>query len=715
MSNGQSQTGTFTSDQIAERIKKMYPKLAKFDNQELVSRAIKEKPKLGKLLSTDELLSLTRRKAGEAETPEWYGFTPSHMLSEGGKALQGGWQFFTDLIDVRKPIMGKTGLLHKYILDPQDQEIAKARDALHQHRYSEMFGHALASDIPLFGPMAASLGEQAGKGDIGGATAQVATAYLTGKMGGKLAESSKALPEIYQRLPGVITKTRRMALEDAYVNAKGYRVAQDFTKASEAVSKEVGKHVSAVAAHADASGWRVNANDVVVKLSREFQDVIKTPDKYPPSFVDMARDIATHMQNPRLWEFDIAKQFRSKVGAAEYAASGPMKAVLAKAYKTLSEKLDFVARQQGPAVYNSWLKYNELEKKFSQQFKDLSEDIKSESGTKNVASKLLNDKALSREAIANLKKYGLNAEDALQYMKDAERITKTRTAFGKTIFRLVYGSPAGAAAMIGARVLGANWIGAMGAAVPIALVSTYLTTLGRALKLDPEIIRAVERERAMPGPSAAPPPPSATSPTGGRGPGGPSPAGTPTGQGLPQAPPSLGPAPGGQPTVSPPAALPGVQSAASSFGTGMTTAEKISDIESLLRRETDPVDRAWLEKRRQKLLSSSVTGRVPEGESARTGPRGGVGKAGRRTANRERQARVRDEAMRTRQREAQEFEAHQISRKIPFQLDVPTMEESLREVDPDAASGLAKMRKTKKISDEEYAEYLKFYLMNHYQ
>src|SRR2546425_3841787 len=110
--------------------------------------------------------------------PDDYGFTAENMFSKawgGIKELAGG------AYGMGKDILLPEGetesdklswLAHKYIFDPSDVEMQKAQTA---DTGWESVGHSVAGAIPLIGPWAASLGEQAGTGDIGGAVARAAS------------------------------------------------------------------------------------------------------------------------------------------------------------------------------------------------------------------------------------------------------------------------------------------------------------------------------------------------------------------------------------------------------------------------------------------------------------------------------------------------------------------------------------------------------------
>lgn len=70
-------------------------------------------------------------------------------------------------------------LANKYIQEPYREEQQKADNS---STTSESFGHGLASVIPFVGPFAASLGEQAGTGDVLGATGRAAGTMVGGEL-----------------------------------------------------------------------------------------------------------------------------------------------------------------------------------------------------------------------------------------------------------------------------------------------------------------------------------------------------------------------------------------------------------------------------------------------------------------------------------------------------------------------------------------------------
>ena len=81
------------------------------------------------------------------------------------------------------PGSGRAALAAKRLLyDPQEAEYNKGQEALAQGHKAEFFGHSLAADVPLIGPMVAQLGEEAGQGDIAGAAAKGAALIAVPKI-----------------------------------------------------------------------------------------------------------------------------------------------------------------------------------------------------------------------------------------------------------------------------------------------------------------------------------------------------------------------------------------------------------------------------------------------------------------------------------------------------------------------------------------------------
>ena len=144
---------------------------------------------------------LTSKSQGPAQTsggataiPENYGFTAGNMA---GQAWRGTKELVGGLYQMGKDVLFPEGateseklsyLAHKYIIDPAKAEDEKAKTAATP---AESIGRSVAAAIPLVGPWAASLGEQAGTGDVGGALARGGTQVLASELGGKAIKGAK--------------------------------------------------------------------------------------------------------------------------------------------------------------------------------------------------------------------------------------------------------------------------------------------------------------------------------------------------------------------------------------------------------------------------------------------------------------------------------------------------------------------------------------------
>lgn len=107
--------------------------------------------------------------------------------------VQGAYQM------VRHPLDTYEGMV-----DQSAQQFVKARDAYARGGISEAIGHSAAGVIPIIGPLAAEIGEQAGEGDIAGAA---------GKTFGLLAgpKAVKEAVKLPARIPGVANALERGA------------------------------------------------------------------------------------------------------------------------------------------------------------------------------------------------------------------------------------------------------------------------------------------------------------------------------------------------------------------------------------------------------------------------------------------------------------------------------------------------------------------------
>lgn len=165
----------------------------------------------------DEETSASKGKTTTA-SPEaaQLGFTPEHMGYEAGKMVRGVGQFVgegvKDIVsktpvivpDENKSIGDPTAhtMLAKYITAPSQTERDASQQEMQKYFESqgpEAAGHAISAFlhgtlgeyVPAIGPLAMAITDQAQKGDLGGALAQIASLYAFEKGTGKVKEGIK--------------------------------------------------------------------------------------------------------------------------------------------------------------------------------------------------------------------------------------------------------------------------------------------------------------------------------------------------------------------------------------------------------------------------------------------------------------------------------------------------------------------------------------------
>jgi hypothetical protein len=204
-------------------------------------------------------------KSDEGHLPTAYGFTLSNLASnawEGAKSVvKGTAAVASDLANNPNWIEGPNSTLNKFVFKPADAEADKAKELWNQGRYSEALGHGLAAGVPLVGPAAAQLGEQAGTGDVGGALAKGAGMVAGAKAVEVGSKAVKAAPETIAQIaesPSIRAGVKAAAktLPAAAVRRLPYvgEVAADVYKAgTEAAAKAKGT-AAAPAPEPDATG-----------------------------------------------------------------------------------------------------------------------------------------------------------------------------------------------------------------------------------------------------------------------------------------------------------------------------------------------------------------------------------------------------------------------------------------------------------------------------
>ncbi len=147
---------------------------------------------------------------GNAPEPYW-GFMPSHLWQQ---AVEGVSQLASGTLQLAKDVATHPidKALKEDTLAPLEMENRKAADLWKQGRKSEAVGHYVASYLPFMGPWAADLGEQAGRGDIGGAIARGGSQIATGMATKAIIEGA---PEGFRRAMRYATGAGDSALDRA--------------------------------------------------------------------------------------------------------------------------------------------------------------------------------------------------------------------------------------------------------------------------------------------------------------------------------------------------------------------------------------------------------------------------------------------------------------------------------------------------------------------
>lgn len=526
-------------------------------------------------------------------------------------------------------------------------------------------------------------------------------------------KGSKAVAELLKKSPeqaarisaransGVPSRFfRRKAFEDAYVHTKGLDVAKKLNDASKAVHEEVKLHAEGISSQIDKAipTGVVDASAEAATISKEFADVVKTPEGKHPILQQMVAD--ARKTAPGQWSWEKVRQFRSNVGRSTNKTVGPQKIVLTKIYQDLTNKLGGTATQYG--LGESWKHYNELESKVSKEFGDLLDDVHDAQSGKEVAQKLGKDPALTQEMSKNLSKYGLDHAEVAKFIKDSKRIMDSQGKWRGSLFRMAYGTPAGVPIMLAARAAGAPWLESVAAGATVGYAFTHIINLARAMKLSPDVIMHILSERELPGKM---PVATGTFPEGGppQLPSGAPPTPTPrTGEGAAAA----------RMIKEPPKQAPEASRAALIEDTQKAAAEGTPEEKAVAKQRLREMGVPEKTEKFVERAPAEAVGREPGAKpgTTRESP------IGRATKARERVSKAREEAGRTHQAEIADAQARAQAKDIDVsKLQIPEMEEALRTMNPEAYSGLQKLRKVKAITDPEYQEALKYYILEAYE
>jgi hypothetical protein len=315
------------------------------------------------------------------------------------------------------------------------------------------------------------------------------------KTGASVDEATRVAHRTTNKAPSRFLKMK--AFNDAYIHAKGLDVGKKIGKAADAVHEEVKTHANGIAEKIDTKipNGTIDAADVAKSIVENFKEEVKAPEKAHPQLTAMIKDATATA--PGMWSWEKARQLRSSIGRVLDKVQGPQKVVLTKAYDNLTTKLGSTAKQYG--LEKEWNHYNELSRKFERQYADTIDDLRSSQHGHGVAQKLASQKALSVEMVNNLSKYGLDAKEVHNFIRDSQRMMKQSQGMKGTLFRMAYGTPVGVPVMIAGRMAGAGWLGSVAMGAGAGYLSSYLINLARTAKLSPDVIEAIAKSRELPG------------------------------------------------------------------------------------------------------------------------------------------------------------------------------------------------------------------------
>ncbi len=431
--------------------------------------------------------------------PDWYGRSFKYLGGElvgvgkaGASIAVGGAKFIHDIASALDPIEG----YQRPLGEPQAQV---GKDVVDMGKGVIDIGKA-AWDLIRHFPESSAEPEKLGSTITNVAMIVDGGVKLAKTLEGKFPKATPgdAVTTAHKATTGVPSRLlRRKAFEDAYVHAKGLDVLKKVDKAAKSIHEEIKTHAGGIAAEIDTKipNGSVDAGAEAALILKEFNDVVKTPEKAHPALAQMVKDAAATA--PKLWSWEKARQFRSSVGRAIGKVEGPQKVVLTRVYIDLTKKLGGAAKQYG--LEKSWTQYNELASKMDKQFVDLVDDIRESQSGQGVAQKLAKDKGLTIEFVNNLKKYGLNPKEILDFSKTAQRILKRRDFWNTSIFRLIYGTPVAGAGLLLVRAGGASYPASALVGLTVGVASAFLVDMARVMKLSPQVIEHMMKERELPG------------------------------------------------------------------------------------------------------------------------------------------------------------------------------------------------------------------------
>lgn len=284
-----------------------------------------------------------------------------------------------------------------------------------------------------------------------------------------------------------------------YIDAKGLQIKGKVKQAVAEVEKQVSAHAKNLDSQIDTNvpSGVIDAQAEATKIQQSLADVVKTPEKVHPRIQALLKDALD--TSPGQWTFAKARQFRSSLGRALSSLEGPQKAVGSEVYADLTKKLSDTASKY--KLEASWKQYNTLESQFHQNYGDIAHTIMDASHGEEVYNALKKSEGLRKRFTENLGKYGLNPDEVEKYVTSTGKYIKDVTGGTgtKSMWRLAHGSPAGAVATITGMTMGAGWMPSLAMGAFVGYTATELTNAIRAAKLPPEVLEKILEKTSLPG------------------------------------------------------------------------------------------------------------------------------------------------------------------------------------------------------------------------
>jgi hypothetical protein len=392
------------------------------------------------------------------------------------------------------PAGQRPSTMQRFVTDPARAQVAQAEASPDTMQKA---GHYLAAAVPLAGPWAASLGEQAGKGDVGGAAAQAAGGYIGTKGVAKTFDLAKHTGDFMRRAT---------SNEDVWEAASGHylqNVQPQIQTISEAMKREGAKTIDQAiqadrAAQTIQGRGTISAAPAIVEAAKAIEDTGYTPQ---PAI----RSLLNKLNSQSLMTLEDAKNLRSDFGQAASRADrmGNAKAakILWSAYDEIGENgmRPRVEELQGSRKpydhYNNEFKASfELNKGIAGQMMDSIAD------RHEAVDKLRNFSTASiKELQDQMDKYGIDSKKLADAQKEAKSIVAAHDSINgklnKSAYRIIMGGGSAAAAAASMYMI-AKGMGAS-ALLPMALAS-YAGSVYAGMPPRIETGRLLQRYRMIP-------------------------------------------------------------------------------------------------------------------------------------------------------------------------------------------------------------------------